>query len=81
MARDLPFPEHMKILGILLVIFGVLSLVYGGFSFLNNRHVVDLGPLKLSSQWQTGDRIPPVVGFAALFTGGVLLVSTRRRHA
>ena len=33
----------MKILGFLLVVFGVLALVYGGISYNRQRTVIDVG--------------------------------------
>jgi hypothetical protein len=71
----------MKPLGILLVLVGLLAFSYGGFSYMKNRRVLDVGPLHVSTSWRESSPIPPAVGAAALVAGCVLLVSTRRRAA
>ena len=65
------------IVGIVLIIFGVVALAYGGFSFTTQKkeRVVDLGPLQLDATVERERRVPlpPILGFAAL-AGGVVLV-------
>jgi hypothetical protein len=63
----------MKLIGVLLVIFGVVALVLGGISYTKEETVLDIGPLEATAE--TEERIPlsPIVGIAAI-AGGVALV-------
>jgi drug/metabolite transporter (DMT)-like permease len=63
----------MKIIGIVLIVFGVLALAFGGFSYTTRERVVDLGPLKVDADKQNTVPIAPIAGVAALL-GGIALV-------
>jgi uncharacterized membrane protein YidH (DUF202 family) len=70
------------IVGIVLIIFGVLALAYGGFSFTTQekKKVVDLGPLQVDAtvERERSLPLPPILGVAAL-AGGVVLVIVGRK--
>lgn len=63
----------VKIIGILLLVGGALSLAYGGFSFTRETHEVQLGPLQFSVQEKQTVNIPIWAGIAAVVAGGLLL--------
>lgn len=67
-----------KIIGILLLAGGALSLVYGGFSFTKATHTADLGPLKMQVTEQQRVNIPLWAGIAGIVGGGLLLALGRR---
>jgi len=69
----------MKILGFLLVIFGVLALVYGGISYNRERTVIDVGAFKATATEQKTVPLSPIVGGIALLGGVLLLVVPRKR--
>jgi len=69
----------MKILGFLLVIFGVLALVYGGISYNRERTVIDVGAFKATATEQKNVPLSPIVGGIALLGGVLLLVVPRKR--
>ncbi|HEY3155498.1 MAG TPA: DUF3185 domain-containing protein [Candidatus Eisenbacteria bacterium] len=69
----------MKILGFLLVVFGVLALVYGGISYNRQRTVIDVGSFKATATEQKNVPLSPIVGGIALLGGVLLLVAPRKR--
>jgi drug/metabolite transporter (DMT)-like permease len=69
----------MRILGIILIIIGVLSLIWGGVTYVKDRDTVDLGVAKVVTEEKGRVSIPPILGVVALVAGGVLVgVSTRK---
>lgn len=69
----------MRIMGFVLVVFGVLALVYGGISYSRQRTVVDLGPIKATATEQRNIPFSPIVGGIAIVGGALLLFLPRRR--
>ena len=67
------------VVGAALVVIGLVSLLWGGFRWTENKTVVDIGPVKATAEEHKTLPIPPVVG-ALLLVGGiiVLVVPTRR---
>jgi len=63
----------MKLIGIVLIVFGVLALAYGGVSYTTRERVVDLGPLKVDADKEHTVPIAPIAGVGAL-VGGIALV-------
>ena len=70
----------MKWVGVLLVIFGIVALVYGGIGYNRQRTVLDVGGIKATVTEHKTFPIAPVVGAISLI-GGVVLVVVRRRGA
>ena len=63
----------MRLIGIVLIVFGVLALAFGGFRYTTRERVVDLGPLKVDTDKQHSVPIAPIAGVAAV-AGGIALV-------
>jgi hypothetical protein len=68
----------MKLVGIVLIILGVLALAYGGFSYISNDKVAEVGPVQVRADREHTVWIPPVAGGVALIAGIVLVLSGRR---
>jgi hypothetical protein len=68
-----------SIVGVLLVVFGLLALVYQGFTYTKRETVVDIGPVHATADRQKTVPLPPLVGGLALVGGVVLLVAGARR--
>jgi len=68
-----------SIVGALLVVFGLLALVYQGFTYTKRETVVDIGPVHATADRKKTVPLPPVVGGLALVGGVVLLVAGARR--
>ena len=69
------------VVGAVLVVLGLVSLLMGGFRWTEQKTVVDIGPLKATSEEHKTLPIPPVVGALALIGGIVVLVVPVRRRA
>jgi len=63
----------MKLIGVVLIVFGVLALAYGGFSYTKREKVVDLGPLQVNADRTKTVPIAPIAGVGAII-GGIALV-------
>jgi uncharacterized membrane protein YidH (DUF202 family) len=68
----------MRALGIVLIVFGVLALAYGGFTYTHEKKVVDLGPIQASRKETNTVPLPPILGVLAIIGGGVLLFTGKR---
>ncbi len=68
-----------KIAALLLIVGGALALGYGGFSYTQETHHVDLGALHMSIDEDRRINIPVWAGIGAIVIGGVLLLVSRQR--
>lgn len=66
----------MRLVGILLIAFGIVVLAYGGVSYTKSRHSTDIGPVQVSTSKK--GFITPAAGAVALIVGLVLVVAGRR---
>jgi len=69
-----------NVVGALLIVIGLVSLLMGGFRWTQQKTVVDIGPLKATTEEHKTVPIPPVVGALALVGGVILLVVPARRR-
>ena len=67
--------------GILLIVLGGLALAYQGFNYTHHEHVVDVGPMHVTTETQDRVSIPPILGGLALAAGVVLLVVGAKKHS
>lgn len=63
----------MKLIGILLIVFGVIALAIGGISYTKREKVLDIGPVTATTEKHETIPLSPVVGLAAV-AGGIALV-------
>jgi hypothetical protein len=71
--------NSIKIVAVILILAGLMSLLYGGFSYTKETHEVKLGSLELSvNEKQTVD-IPVWAGIAVIAIGGLLLAFGGRK--
>ena len=70
-----------RIGGIILIVIGLVGLLWGGFSWTDEKTVVDIGPIEARAKEQKTIPVPPIVGGIALVAGIVLLVVPGRRRA
>jgi hypothetical protein len=70
----------MRIIGIVLIVIGLISLALGGISYTTNEKVVDIGPIEATAERHKTIPLPPLLGGLAL-AGGValLIVGSRKR--
>ena len=68
----------MKLIGILLIVFGIVALVLGGITYTKRDKVLDIGPIKATAEHEKTIPLSPVVGIASLAGGVVLLIAGTR---
>jgi uncharacterized membrane protein YidH (DUF202 family) len=68
----------VKLVGILLIVFGIAALAMGGFSYTKREKAVDLGPVEVTTERHKTVPLSPIVGIAAV-AGGIALVAVGSR--
>ena len=68
----------MKGIAIVLIVLGILSLMYQGFTYTTHKKVLDVGPIQATKEEHHSVPLPPILGAIALIGGVVLLVSDRK---
>jgi len=69
----------MKLIGILLIVFGVAALAVGGINYTRQEKVLDIGPIHATAEKHETIPLSPIVGLAAI-VGGVALVAAGSRN-
>ncbi len=67
-----------KLAALVLIVAGVLGLAYGGFTYTEDTHETNLGPIELSVEEKETVNIPVWLGAGAIIAGVLLLVVRRR---
>ncbi|MDQ6871258.1 MAG: hypothetical protein M3037_04520 [Gemmatimonadota bacterium] len=63
-------------IGVVLIVAGVIVVAMRGIPYTKSRNEVEVGPLKVTSQER--GLVPPIVGFAAIAVGGLLIFAGRK---
>jgi uncharacterized membrane protein YidH (DUF202 family) len=71
----------VKLIGVLLIVFGIFALAVGGIRYIDRDKVVDLGPLEVTTEERKSIPLSPIVGLGALAGGIVLVVVGARSRA
>jgi hypothetical protein len=71
----------VKVLGFVLVVLGVLTVIYGGFSYNRQRTVFEVGSIKATATEQRNVPLSPIAGGIAIVVGLALLIVPRRQTA
>ena len=58
-----------RVLGIVLIVFGLFGLAWGGFSYTTRETVVDIGPIHATRDKSHNVPLPPIAGALALLGG------------
>jgi uncharacterized membrane protein len=70
-------PKFMKnntILGVILIVAGAAILAYQQFSYRSRETVIDIGPIKATAETTKTVPIPPIIGWALLGSGALVMV-------
>lgn len=70
----------MKIVGIVLIVIGVISLAVGGINYTSREKVLDIGPLEATTETEKSIPLPPLLGGLALVGGVVLLIAGSKKR-
>ena len=70
----------MKLIGVLLIVFGVVALAVGGIRYTTQEKVLEIGPIEATAEKHHTIPLSPIVGVASV-AGGIALVfaGSRRR--
>jgi hypothetical protein len=74
-----PNVRTRQVIGILLIVFGLVSLLWGGISWTREETVLDIGPIEATRRERETIPVPPIVGGLLLASGIVLLVVRDRK--
>lgn len=66
-------------LAVALIACGIVSLVYGGFSYTRETQAAKLGPLELTVHERRTVNVPVWAGVAAIAAGGALLLAANKK--
>ena len=69
-----------NLLGIILIIFGIVSLAYMGFTYTTREKVAQIGSVQVTADTQKTVSIPPALGGLSLVAGIVLVVIGTRKE-
>jgi hypothetical protein len=63
----------VKLIGVLLIVFGLVALAIGGIRYTKREKVLDIGPIQATTEKHEMIPLSPIVGIAAV-AGGIALV-------
>ena len=69
----------LKVIGLILIVAGVGALVYGGFSYTEETHQAELGPIELKVEEKDRVNVPTWMGIGSVGAGTLLLLAGARR--
>ena len=69
----------MRIIAIILIALGALALIYGGFSYTQDKTEAKIGSFELNVKETKTVPIPLWAGIAGIVVGGALLVMGGKR--
>jgi hypothetical protein len=67
-----------KAVGIILCLFGLIGLIWGGVRYKTQVKVLDLGPIHATREETHDIPLPPIVGGVLLLSGVALLIVSKK---
>lgn len=71
----------LKLIGVLLIVFGIVALALGGIRYTTHEEVLDIGPVHATAEKHKEIPISPIAGIASVAAGVALVVVGVRRRA
>lgn len=71
--------KPLNFIGLLLLIVGLLTMIYGGISYTRKTHEAKLGALTISIQEKQTVYIPIWVGLISMIAGGTVLMIKQKK--
>ncbi len=68
----------ISVVGILLIVVGITTLAYQGFTYTKHEQVAQIGDLKITADTEKTIHFPPILGGLSLVAGIVLVVIGRK---
>ena len=69
-----------RVVGLILVVIGIVTLLWGGVFWTDRDTLINAGPIEVTTEEREGLQVPRVVGIIALIGGVVLLVARKRPY-
>ncbi len=73
--------DHVKLIGTLLIVLGVVVLAIGGIRYTDRDTVLDAGPVEITTTKNRSIPLSPIVGFGAIAGGVALVVAGARTRS
>ena len=70
----------MKIIGVILIVFGIVALAVGGINYTRREKVLEIGAITATADKHERIPLPPLVGIAPLIAGVALVVVGSKRR-
>lgn len=67
------------VIGIILIILGILTLTYQGFTYTQREKVAEIGDVQVTADTEKTVHFPPILGGLSLVAGIILVVVSRRQ--
>jgi hypothetical protein len=64
----------VKLIGIVLIAFGLFALVAGGIGYTDRDTIIDLGPIEAQTEERKSLPLSPIVGIASIAAGVAFVV-------
>jgi uncharacterized membrane protein YidH (DUF202 family) len=71
----------VKLIGVILIVFGIVALAVGGINYTRREKVLDIGPVTAVTEKHESIPLSPIAGIAALVAGVVLVVAGSKTRA
>ena len=72
--------KSFTVIGIVLIVLGLASLAYQGFTYTTRETVIDIGPIKATADRQRTVPLPPILGIVAVAGGVALMMAGSRKR-
>jgi hypothetical protein len=69
----------MKILGIVLIVLGIISIAYQGITLTKKEKIIDVGPIEATKEERKTLPLPPLLGGLLVAGGIAVLVAGSRK--
>lgn len=70
--------KTLSLIGIVLIIVGAVSLIWGGITYTQREDVIEFGGVEVEAETKESIPLPPILGVVALGGGILLLVASRK---
>lgn len=70
--------KTLSLIGIVLIIVGAVSLIWGGITYTQREDVIEFGGVEVEAETKESIPLPPILGVLALGGGILLLVAGRK---
>ncbi len=67
------------VIGVALIVFGIVALVYHGITYTTREKVIEIGPLQATKKIEKTIPLPPLLGGFALAGGIISLIIGAKR--